>query len=95
MSSYRRPAQHHAGDHVLGWGGAYSTMLRGWARTYLSSYWRPAQHHVGKHAMGRGGGPIVQRSSDGQGLICPRFGVTYEENISCTPSEIGVAGGPS
>jgi len=59
---------------VMGRGGAYSTTLFGWARTHMSSYRRVAQHHAGKHAMGRGGGgPIVQRPSDGRGLIRPRF----------------------
>ena len=35
MSSYRRVAQHHAGEHVMARGrGAYNTTLWGWARTY-------------------------------------------------------------
>jgi len=50
----------------------------------------------GRTRDGAGGvGPLEQRSGDGRGLYVPRVGATYEENILCTLSEIGVAGGPS
>jgi len=50
------PRACHAIGHGLGLGGAYSTTLRGWARTYISSYQRPAQHHASEHVMARGRG---------------------------------------